>query len=237
MSARGRAEIAPGFANPALGKRANSQDSGPYFGTVEIGTASEKAVQGIVAVVADGAGAAKGGLIASELAVWSSRGHRFAEEADRVVCTADEVPRRHNLCSMASRGRTRRPPAHDDLHPAAALPGCILLDHPSCGDSCAGLRAASELSRTIIPVRAGACRAEDCCAPSASSQALRLDIKAQRLEAQDRLLLTTKGVHAFLSASELLRLLGQRGATAGRRRRDRRGRNRRPAATRMPPPS
>ena len=39
-----------------------------------------------------------------------------------------------------------------------------------------------------------------------------LDIKTQNLEAQDRFLLTTEGVHAFLSANTLLDLLARRDA-------------------------
>ena len=49
MDASGRLEIGAGFAT-ALGPRADNQD----FGAVHLGTPSEQALHGIVAVVADG---------------------------------------------------------------------------------------------------------------------------------------------------------------------------------------
>src|ERR1700722_19177956 len=62
MRARGQLQIAVGYASSA-GRRSENQD----FGGVNLGSAQEQMIQGIVAVVADGAGG--GGRTASELAV------------------------------------------------------------------------------------------------------------------------------------------------------------------------
>lgn len=63
MRERGQLQIAVGFATSA-GRRAENQD----FGGVDLGSAQEQALQGIVAALADGAGGA-GGRAAAELAV------------------------------------------------------------------------------------------------------------------------------------------------------------------------
>jgi hypothetical protein len=51
VSARAQLEIAAGFAT-RTGTRSGNQD----FGLVDLGTASQKAVRGIIVAVADGAG-------------------------------------------------------------------------------------------------------------------------------------------------------------------------------------
>ena len=63
MDADGRLEIAAGFAT-AVGPRKDNQD----FGAVHLGTPSEQALHGMLAIVADGVSGSKGGRIASELA-------------------------------------------------------------------------------------------------------------------------------------------------------------------------
>ena len=63
MSADARLQIAAGFAT-AKGPRADNQD----FGAVHIGSPSEQALHGMVALVADGVSGSRAGRIASELA-------------------------------------------------------------------------------------------------------------------------------------------------------------------------
>ena len=212
MSARGQLEIAAGFATRA-GKRANSRDFGQDFGTVDIGTASEKAVQGIVAVVADGAGGAQGGRTASELAVRSFlEGYRSQRELIGVGATAMKSLDAYNLWLN---GQSRSDPALAGA--TTTFTAAVLLGRTATilhvGDSRAWHLRAGELTLlTDDHTSAQAHAAPKLLRAVGLEPSLRLDIKTRRLEAQDRLLLTTKGVHAFLSASELLRLLGQRGA-------------------------
>ncbi|WP_426041117.1 PP2C family protein-serine/threonine phosphatase [Brevundimonas sp. TWP2-3-4b1] len=63
MDADGRLEIAAGFAT-ALGPRKDNQD----FGAVHLGTPSEQALHGMLAIVADGVSGSRAGRVASELA-------------------------------------------------------------------------------------------------------------------------------------------------------------------------
>src|SRR5882762_8914178 len=66
MADRGKLEVAVGFST-TTGPRSDNQD----FGGVDMGSPSERALQGVVAAVADGVGGAKGGRVAAELAVRS----------------------------------------------------------------------------------------------------------------------------------------------------------------------
>jgi serine/threonine protein phosphatase PrpC len=212
VSARGQLEIAAGFATRA-GKRTDNQDVGQDFGTVDIGTASEKAVQGIVAVVADGAGGAQGGRTASELAVRSFlEGYRSQRELIGVGATAMKSLDAYNLWLN---GQSRSDPALAGA--TTTFTAAVLLGRTATilhvGDSRAWHLRAGELTLlTDDHTSAQAHAAPELLRAVGLEPSLRLDIKTRRLEAQERLLLTTKGVHAFLSASELLRLLGQRGA-------------------------
>ena len=63
VRSQGQLRIAVGFAS-SIGRRAENQD----FGVVDFGSHNEQSLQGIVAVVADGAGGGNGGRVASELA-------------------------------------------------------------------------------------------------------------------------------------------------------------------------
>jgi serine/threonine protein phosphatase PrpC len=58
MDADGRLEIAAGFAT-ALGPRKDNQD----FGAVHLGTPSEQALHGMLAIVADGVSGSRAGRV------------------------------------------------------------------------------------------------------------------------------------------------------------------------------
>ncbi len=206
MSARGQLEIAAGFAT-RVGKHSDNQD----FGTVDIGTASQRAVQGIVAAVADGFGNAHAGRIASELAVRAFlEGYRSQRELIGVSAAAMKSLDAYNLWLN---GQSRSDPA---LHGAAtSFTAAVLLGRTATilhvGDSRAWLLRSGNLTPLT----------EDHFTPQAHigptllravglEPALRLDIKTQRIEARDRFLLTTEGVHAVLSANTLLQFLDRR---------------------------
>ena len=208
MSARAQLEIAAGFATRA-GTRSNNQD----FCTIDIGTASQKAVQGIVGAIADGAGSAEGGRVASELAIRTFLDdYRSQRELNGVGPAAMKSLDAYNLWLN---GQSRSDPALQGA--ATTFTAAVFLGRTATilhvGDSRAWrLRAGNLMLLT-----------EDHTSPQAQGGSmlvraiglepgLRLDIKTQRLEKQDRFLLTTKGVHAALSTDALLPLLDRRNA-------------------------
>jgi serine/threonine protein kinase len=206
VSARAQLEIVAGFAT-RTGKRPDNQD----FGIVDIGTAAQRAVQGVVAAVADGIGDAPGGRIASELAVEAFiDGYRSQRELIGVNAAAMKSLDAYNLWLN---GQARADPALQGA--ATTFTAAVLLGRTATilhvGDSRAWHLRANDL--TLLT--------DDHSGPQAYAgptllravglePALRLDIRTQRIEAQDRFLLTTKGVHAVLSANTLLRLLDRR---------------------------
>ena len=208
MSTRGQLKIAAGFATRA-GKRPQNQD----FGAVDIGSASQQAVQGIVAAIADGFGDAQGGRIASELAVRTFiDGYRSQRELGGVSAAGMKSLDGYNLWLN---GQSRADPA---LHGVATtFTAAVLLGRTATilhvGDSRAWHLRADDLTlltddHSNPQVEAGPALFR----AVGLEPALRLDIRARRIEAQDRLLLTTKGVHAYLSANVLSRFLDRRNA-------------------------
>lgn len=207
MSARGQLEIAAGFATRA-GKRADNQD----FGIVDLGTASQNVVQGIVAALASGVGASQGGRIASELAV-----HTFIDGyRSQVRLAGASAAAMHALdaYNLWLHGQSRADPMLQGT--ATSFTAVVFLNRTATilhvGDS----RAWYLRAGTLTPLT------EDHAVPQPQGgrtllravglePALRADIETQRFEAQDRFLLTTKGVHDFLSANEISQLLAQRG--------------------------
>ncbi len=207
MSARGQLEIAAGFATRA-GKRADNQD----FGIVDLGTASQNVVQGIVAALASGVGASQGGRIASELAV-----HTFIDGyRSQVRLAGASAAAMHALdaYNLWLHGQSRADPMLQGT--ATSFTAAVFLNRTATilhvGDS----RAWHLRAGTLTPLT------EDHAVPQTKGghtllravglePALRADIETQRFEAQDRFLLTTKGVHDVLSASELSQLVARRG--------------------------
>ncbi|MEW6438749.1 MAG: protein kinase [Pseudomonadota bacterium] len=206
MSARAQLEIAAGFATRA-GKRSNNQD----FCTIDIGTASQKAVQGSVAAVADGS--AESGRVASELAVRTFMDdYRSQRELNGVGLAAMKSLDAYNLWLN---GQSRADPALQGV--ATTFTAAVFLGRTGTilhvGDSRAWrLRADNLMLLTEDHTSPQAHGAPTLVRAIGLEPGLRLDIKTQRLEKQDRFLLTTKGVHAVLSADRLLSLLDRRDA-------------------------
>jgi serine/threonine protein phosphatase PrpC len=208
VSARGQLEIASGFATRA-GKRSYNQD----FGAIDLGTVSQQAVQGIVAAVADGFGDGRGGRVASELAVETFvDGYRSQRELAGVGAAAMKSLDAYNLWLY---GQSRSDPA---LHGAAtSFTAAVLLGRRATilhvGDSRAWHLRGDNLTPLTDDHSAPQAQAEPTLVRAVGLEpSLRVDIKTQNLEAQDRFLLTTEGVHAFLSANTLLDLLARRNA-------------------------
>src|ERR1700691_3666836 len=207
VSARGQLEIAAGFAT-RTGKRADNQD----FGIVDLGAASQSVVQGFVAALASAGGASQGGRIASELAVHTFiDGYRSKLRLAGVAAAAMQALDAYNLWLH---GQSRADPMLQGT--ATSFTAAVFLARTAniihVGDN----RAWHLRAGNLIPLT------EDHAVPQAQGgrtllravglePALRADIETQRIEAQDRFLLTTRGVHDVLSANELLQLVSRRG--------------------------
>jgi len=206
VSARAQLEIAAGFATRA-GKRSNNQD----FCTIDLGTASQKAVQGIAAAVADGS--AEGGRVASELAVRTFLDdYRSQRELNGVGPAAMKSLDAYNLWLN---GQSRSDPALQGA--ATTFTAAVFLGRTATilhvGDSRAWrLRADNLMLLTEDHTSPRPHGSPTLVRAIGLEPGLRLDIRTQRLEKQDRFLLTTKGVHAVLSADALLPLLDRRNA-------------------------
>jgi serine/threonine protein phosphatase PrpC len=198
--------IAAGFASSA-GRRPDNQD----FGGVDLGSPQERALQGVLAAVADGAGGGEGGRTASELAV---RGFIDAYRSQSELVGVGAA------AAAALEGYNRW------LHAQAQIA-------PSLRGAAATFTAAVLRGRLATIVHVGDSRAwhfrlghlalltDDHAALTADGGQrllralglepnLRLDVKTQAIEAHDRLLLTTDGVHGALSWPALTELLGRR---------------------------
>ncbi len=179
---------------------------------IDVGTASQRAVQGIVAAIADGVGDASGGRVASELAVRAFvDGYRSQREPVGVGAAAMKSLDAYNRwLNGQSRSDPTLPGAATTFTATVLLGRIATILH--VGNSRAWYLRAGNLTRLT----------DDHSGPQTQTgptllravglePALRLDIKTQGLEAHDRLLLTTRGVHAFLSAKVISLLLGARG--------------------------
>jgi serine/threonine protein phosphatase PrpC len=202
VSARTQLEIAAGFAT-----RANTRTDNLDFGAIDMGTESQRAVQGIVAAVADGTGEAPGGRVASELAVRSFiEGYRSQRDFVGVSAAAMKSLDAFNLWLN---GQSRSDPALQGA--ATTFTAAVLLGRAATilhvGDSRAWHWRAGNLTLLTDDHALSQASGEPILLRAMGLEAaLRLDIKTQRLEAQDRLLLTTRGIHARLSTQALLRL-------------------------------
>jgi serine/threonine protein kinase len=207
VNARGQLEIAAGFATRA-GTRPDNQD----FGIFDVGTASEKAVQGIVAAVASGVGTGKGARVASELAVrMFIDGYRAQLELAGVSAAGMKALDAYNFWLH---GQSRADPS---LRGAmTAFTAAIFLNRTATILHVGDTRVWHLRSGNLVPLT------DDHAPPQAHGGrvllralglegTLRIDIKTQRLEAQDRFLMTTRGVHDVLPANTLLQLLERPG--------------------------
>jgi serine/threonine protein phosphatase PrpC len=206
MSADARLQIAAGFAT-AKGPRADNQD----FGAVHIGPPSEQALQGMVALVADGVSGSKAGRVASELA-----GRTFID------AYVDQNPLKGvaaaGVAALSGYNRWLHAKGRSDPGMAGAattFTALVLRGREATvlhvGDS----RAWHFRDGVLTPLTEDHVLAQ----PGLShvlyravgiEPDLRLDTRAVALKAHDRLLLTTDGVHGVLPEIELARLLSRR---------------------------
>ncbi|HEX8469588.1 MAG TPA: protein phosphatase 2C domain-containing protein [Brevundimonas sp.] len=206
MDASGRLEIGAGFAT-ALGPRADNQD----FGAVHLGTPSEQALHGIVAVVADGVSGSKGGRIAAELATRSFIDGYLSKSPLGGIAAAGVASLLGFNRWLHAKGRT-----DPEMKGAATTFTALVLRGREAtvlhvGDSRAWHYRDGVLTLLtedhVLPqpglshvlYRAVGIEAD-----------VRLDVRPVPLKPFDRFLLTSDGVHGVVDEDALKRLLGRR---------------------------
>jgi serine/threonine protein phosphatase PrpC len=209
VRSQGQLRIAVGFAS-STGRRPENQD----FGVVDFGSHNERALQGIVAVVADGAGGGNGGRVASELAARTFiDGYRCQNALAGIGAAALKVLEGYNswLHAHAQSAPSLRGAA--TTFTAAVLRG-RLATVVHLGDSRAWhFRSGALTPLTDDHVALQADGGQRLVRALGLEPALRLDLKSQPIEAHDRLLLSTDGVHQALPRTALTQLLGRRQAS------------------------
>lgn len=206
MDADGRLEIAAGFAT-ALGPRKDNQD----FGAVHLGTPSEQALHGMLAIVADGVSGSKGGQIASELAGRTFIDGYLDQNPLKGVAAAGVAALTGYNRWLHAKGRS-----DPDMEGAATTFTALVMRGREAtalhvGDSRAWHFRDGVLTRLTedhaltqpglnhVLYRAIGIEPD-----------LRLDVQTVTLKAHDRLLLTTDGVHGVVSEEDLIRMLARR---------------------------
>lgn len=206
MSADARLQIAAGFAT-AKGPRADNQD----FGAVHIGSPSEQALHGMVALVADGVSGSKAGRIASELAGRTFIDAYVDQNPLKGVAAAGVAALSGYNRWLHAKGRS-----DPDMAGAATTFTALVMRGREAtvlhvGDS----RAWHFRDGVLTPLTEDHVLAQ----PGLShvlyravgiEPDLRLDTRAVALKAHDRLLLTTDGVHGVVPELDLTRLLARR---------------------------
>lgn len=203
-----RLEIAAGFAT-LTGPKADNQD----FGGVHLGSPVEQREHGVVAVIADGVSGSRAGRTAAELATRSFiDGYLDQNPLNGIAANGVKALRGFNRW-LHAKGRS------DPAMTAAAttFTALVLRGREAValhvGDSRAWhfrdgvltrltedhTRAVEGLSHVLY--RAVGIEAD-----------VKLDVRHIGLQAHDRLLLTTDGVHGVLGDETLARLLGRRGS-------------------------
>ncbi len=202
----GRLEIAAGFAT-SMGPRKDNQD----FGAVHIGTPSEQALHGMVALVADGVSGSKGGRVASELAGRSFIDAYVDQNPLKGVAAAGIGALAGYNRWLHAKGRS-----DPDMEGAATTFTALVLRGREAtalhvGDSRAWHFRDDVLTRLTedhVLVQPGLSHV--LYRAVGIEPDLRLDTRTVPLKAHDRLLLTTDGVHGAVSDEDLIRLLARR---------------------------
>lgn len=206
MDADGRLEIAAGFAT-ALGPRKDNQD----FGAVHLGTPSEQALNGMLALVADGVSGSKAGRVASELAGRTFIDGYLDQSPLKGVAAAGVAALTGYNRWLHAKGRS-----DPEMAGAATTFTALVLRGREATVLHVGDSRAWHFRDGVLT-----CLTEDhvLAQPGLShvlyraigiEPDLRLDVRAIGLKAHDRLLLTTDGVHGVVSEADLIRILGRR---------------------------
>lgn len=206
MDADGRLEIAAGFAT-ALGPRRDNQD----FGAVHLGTPSEQALHGMLALVADGVSGSKGGRIASELAGRTFIDGYLDQSPLKGVAAA-------GVAALTGYNRWLHAKGRSDPEMAGAattFTALVMRGREATtlhvGDSRAWHFRDGVLTRlTEDHVLSQHDLSHVLYRAIGIEPDLRLDVRAVTLKAHDRLLLTTDGVHGAVSEDDLTQLMARR---------------------------
>jgi len=207
MRPEGKLEVAAGFASET-GKRPDNQD----FGGVYLGTDTERARHGLVAVVADGVGGAKAGRMAAELAVRTLVEGLYSQpETIGVGAAVERVMTPYNRW-LHSMGRAPEMASAATTFTAIVVKG-RRANIIHVGDTRAWhfrdgrLRQLTEDHTLKQPdVSHILYRA------LGIEERLRLDHTQADLAVHDRLLLTSDGVHGTLGTRHIERILNARGS-------------------------
>jgi serine/threonine protein phosphatase PrpC len=203
----GNLTVAAGFASET-GRRPDNQD----FGGVYLGTATERARHGLVAVVADGVGGAKAGRMAAELAVRSLvEGFYSQPETIGAAQAIERVMTPYNRW-LHSMGQS---PAM--AHAATTFTAIVARGRRAhvihVGDSRAWHFRGGKLRQITEDHTLKQAEQDHILYRALGIEAqLRLDQYHVDLAEHDRLLLTTDGVHGSLSIRQIERLLAARGS-------------------------
>jgi serine/threonine protein phosphatase PrpC len=208
VRSQGELLIDVGFAS-SVGRRPDNQD----FGGIDLGSVQERTLQGVLAVVADGAGGGKGGRVASELAVRTFiDGYRSQNGLAGVGPAALAALDAYNQW-LHAQAQT----APSLLGAATTFTAAVLRGRSATivhvGDSRAWhFRSGALTLLTDDHVALQSDGGQRLLRALGLEPSLRLDVKSQQIEVHDRLLLTTDGIHQVLPWRALIQLLGRRGS-------------------------
>ena len=210
MKPEGRLLVASGFASET-GKRADNQD----FAGVYAATETERAHHGMIAALADGVGGAKAGRMAAELAVRS-----LIEGLYDQPDTIGPAAAAHKVLAPYNRWLHAMSQTPDMAHAATTFTTAILKGRRGhvlhVGDSRAWHFRDSRLTQlTTDHTRSHPDQNHILYRALGIEERLRLDHHTVSLDAHDRVLLTSDGVHGVLDLRQIERILGTRGSAEG----------------------
>jgi len=206
MGANERLQIAAGFSTDR-GPRADNQD----FGAVHIGSPSEQALHGVIALVADGVSGSRAGRVASELAGRTFIDAYVDQNPLKGVAAAGVAALSGYNRWLNAKGRS-----DPEMSGAATTFSAFIIRGRDAtvlhvGDSRAWHFREGVLTRlTEDHVLSQPGLGHVLYRAVGIEPDLRLDTLAVSLKAHDRLLLTTDGVHGVVSEAELRQLLARR---------------------------
>ena len=206
MGANERLQIAAGFSTDR-GPRADNQD----FGAVHIGSPSEQALHGVIALVADGVSGSRAGRVASELAGRTFIDAYVDQNPLKGVAAAGVAALSGYNRWLNAKGRS-----DPEMSGAATTFSAFIIRGRDAtvlhvGDSRAWHFREGVLTRlTEDHVLSQPGLGHVLYRAVGIEPDLRLDTLAVALKAHDRLLLTTDGVHGVVSEAELRQLLARR---------------------------
>jgi serine/threonine protein phosphatase PrpC len=202
----GALEVVAGFAT-ALGPRNDNQD----FAFFDPGSAQDRAVQGVIAAMADGVGGASGGRTAAELAVRAFlEGYRAQDPLAGVGVSAYRVMDAFNSWLYA---QARVDPKLTGA--CTTFTGLIVRSREAtflhAGDTRAWHLRGDDLTQvTRDHIAFSANGRQTLLRAVGLEERLRLEVQTVALERHDRILLTSDGVHSILGHHQLRAALRER---------------------------